>query len=91
MSPLYTEEIQLCPEDALPNMMYQRSGLENREGQRIQRWNSKQVSFQTTRPKMLQRRGATIACKVSLNQAWKAQGPGLHTQPRDRATLNPEA
>lgn len=84
-------KLNFCPEDALPNTMYQRSGLENRNGQRIQRWNFKQVRFPTTRPRTPQRRGASIACKVSLNQAWKAQGPGLHTQPGDRAALNPEA
>lgn len=34
-------KLNFYPEDALPNMMYQRSGLENRNGQRIQRWNIK--------------------------------------------------
>lgn len=52
---------------------------------------SKQGRFQTTRPRTPQRKGASTACKVSLNEAWKAQGPGLHVQPGDRAALNLEA
>lgn len=80
-------KLNICPEDTVPNRMCQRS---RGRGTEIDK-ESKQERFQTTRSRTPQRKGASTACKVSLNKAWKAQGLGLHVQPGDRAALNPEA